>query len=229
MPSSDEVPTILGKALRGELTDREIALIGLSDETKRAITRLIETSPALEEAVLGVADLCYRDGLDAASLGYGEPLPDLPLKLPEPEPPLAPAGPAAYCVRCARSGVGVCDDYPDCPAGAATCPVCHNRHNSAQVVKVGKTSLIPGHEYIIVTKTSLQKYPREWRMGYLGYTAGLQFSARGPDRTHSAQYGGTQTIDMDQVISVTEVERDDVKRHVGSAVKHALGSEAGHE
>lgn len=33
------------------------------------------------------------------------------------EPPPAPAGPAAYCVRCARSGVGVCDDYPDCPAG----------------------------------------------------------------------------------------------------------------
>lgn len=25
--------------------------------------------------------------------------------------------PAAYCPRCIRSGVGVCDDYPDCPAG----------------------------------------------------------------------------------------------------------------
>jgi hypothetical protein len=36
------------------------------------------------------------------------------------EPPPAPAGPAAYCVRCARSGVGVCDDYPDCPAGRAS-------------------------------------------------------------------------------------------------------------
>jgi len=211
MPSSDEVPTILGKALRGELTDREIALIGLSDETKRAITAIIELSPALEEAILNVADLCYRDGLDAASVGYGEPLPemkpdtrmpepsllDLPLKLPEPEP--------------------------------ETCQVCHDKHDSSEIVKVGETSLIPGHEYIIVTKTSLQKYPREWRMGYLGYTAGLQFSARGPDRTHSAQYGGTQTIDMSVVVSVREVERDDAKRHVGSAVKHALDSEAGHE
>jgi hypothetical protein len=31
-------------------------------------------------------------------------------------PPPAP-GPAAYCRRCAASGVGACDDYPDCPAG----------------------------------------------------------------------------------------------------------------
>jgi hypothetical protein len=33
------------------------------------------------------------------------------------EPPPAPAGPAAYCARCARSGVGACDDFPNCPAG----------------------------------------------------------------------------------------------------------------
>lgn len=32
-------------------------------------------------------------------------------------PPPAPAGPAAYCPRCAASGVGACDDYPDCPGG----------------------------------------------------------------------------------------------------------------
>lgn len=25
--------------------------------------------------------------------------------------------PAAYCARCARSGVGACDDFPNCPAG----------------------------------------------------------------------------------------------------------------
>jgi hypothetical protein len=201
MPSSDEVPTILGKALRGELTDREIALIGLSDETKRAITAIIELSPALEEAILNVADLCYRDGLDAASVGYGEPLPERKPDTRLPEPTYEPE----------------------------TCPVCHDKHNPSQVVRVGETSLIPGHEYIVITKTTLQKYPREWRMGYLGYTAGLQFSARGPDRTHSAQYGGTQTIDIGQVISVTEVERNDAKRHVGSAVKHVLDSEAGHE
>jgi hypothetical protein len=32
------------------------------------------------------------------------------------EPPPAP-GPAAYCARCARSGVGACDDFPNCPGG----------------------------------------------------------------------------------------------------------------
>ena len=29
-------------------------------------------------------------------------------------PPTPPGGPAASCRRCASSGVGVCDDYPDC-------------------------------------------------------------------------------------------------------------------
>jgi hypothetical protein len=33
------------------------------------------------------------------------------------EPPPPPAGPAAYCGACARSGVGACDDFPDCPGG----------------------------------------------------------------------------------------------------------------
>jgi hypothetical protein len=60
-----EVASILTRALRGELTDREIALIGLSNETKRAINRAIELDPALEEAILNIADLCYRDGMDA--------------------------------------------------------------------------------------------------------------------------------------------------------------------
>jgi hypothetical protein len=184
--ASGDAPTIILRALHGELSDREMAMIGLRDDTKRAITGLIELSPALEEAILNVADLCYRDGLDAVSLGYGEctgmpPAPGSPPLEREPE----------------------------------TCPVCHKEHEPSQIVKVGETSLIPGHEYIIVTKTSLQTYPREWRMGYLGYTAGLQFSARGPDRTHRGLYGGTQTIDLSQVISATEVERDDVKRHIG--------------
>jgi hypothetical protein len=34
------------------------------------------------------------------------------------QPPPAPAGPAAYCGACARSGVGACDDFPNCPGGA---------------------------------------------------------------------------------------------------------------
>lgn len=32
-------------------------------------------------------------------------------------PPPASAGPAAHCAACARSGVGACDDFPDCPGG----------------------------------------------------------------------------------------------------------------
>jgi NTP pyrophosphatase (non-canonical NTP hydrolase) len=32
--------------------------------------------------------------------------------------PLIPAHiPAGYCARCVRSGVGACDDFPNCPAG----------------------------------------------------------------------------------------------------------------
>lgn len=65
MAARDEVPGILHRALRGELTDREIAMIGYSAETQKAITRAIELDPALEEAILNIADLCYKDGLDA--------------------------------------------------------------------------------------------------------------------------------------------------------------------
>ena len=49
MAARDEVPGILHRALRGELTDREIAMIGYSAETQKAITRAIELDPALEE------------------------------------------------------------------------------------------------------------------------------------------------------------------------------------
>ena len=35
----------------------------------------------------------------------------------EDHPPFIPGTLTAYCRRCAASGVGVCDDYPDCPAG----------------------------------------------------------------------------------------------------------------
>jgi hypothetical protein len=230
--ASGDVAGIIHKALRGQLTDREIALIGLSDETKRAITRLIETSPALEEAILNVADLCYSDGLDAASLGYGEPSPaKTVLRIDNPAPGSPQLVPEPECTGMSPRGPELTDTADvlaahrrAVEAGASTCQVCHDKHKPEQIVKVGETSLIPGHEYVIVTKTSLQKYPREWRMGYLGAYGkvgrsgtyyGLQFSARGPDRTHGGHYGGTQTIDVDQIISATEVERDDVKRHVG--------------
>lgn len=177
--ANDEVPTILGKALRGELSDREMALIGLSEEAKRAVTRLIETSPALEEAILNVVELVYRDGADSVG-DWDEGVPELPVE----------------------------------PA----CPVCHDKH--INVVRLGDMRLIPGHEYVITTKTSMQRYPREWRMGFLGeYHGGLQFSARGPDRSHSDQYGGTQTFDRKLIISAQEVDRDDSKRHIGTTVR----------
>jgi hypothetical protein len=41
------------------------------------------------------------------------------------EPP-APVGLARYCARCAASGVGVCDDYPNCPAGQRVRDVIRN-------------------------------------------------------------------------------------------------------
>lgn len=65
MAARDEVPGILHRALRGELTDRQMAMLGYSAETQKAITRAIELDPALEEAILNIADLCYKDGLDA--------------------------------------------------------------------------------------------------------------------------------------------------------------------
>jgi hypothetical protein len=98
------------------------------------------------------------------------------------------------------------------------CPVCGKIHTNPEVVVGNNVRIWPGHEYIIETKTSQQRHPRRWRMGYLGYGNGLQFSARGPDRTHGGQYGGTQSIDLAAIISIEEVERDDAKRHVGQRV-----------
>jgi hypothetical protein len=45
-------------------SDRDMALFGYSEETKRAILRVIELNPVLEEAVLNVAELSFRDGLN---------------------------------------------------------------------------------------------------------------------------------------------------------------------
>jgi hypothetical protein len=99
------------------------------------------------------------------------------------------------------------------------CPVCHKVHGPPKVV--GPTGVIfwPGHEYIIRTRYSNQKYPREWRMGYLGFSNGMEFSARGPGRTHGSQYGGTQNIGLESIIYAKEVEHDDAKRHVGRIVR----------
>jgi hypothetical protein len=53
---------VLREALHGRLSKREMSIIGLSKDTQRAVLRLIELSPALEEAILNIVDLCYRDG-----------------------------------------------------------------------------------------------------------------------------------------------------------------------
>jgi hypothetical protein len=176
---------VIRKALRGEMTKRDMTMIGLAEDTQRAIQRLIEISPALEEAILNVADLCYRDGSTTLIVD------DL-------------------------SGMqkALMDEVME------RCDVCHDKHRPDTIIAVADGHLIPGHEYVIMTKTSLQRYPRKWRMGFLGsYDRALQFTARGPDRTHGKQYGGTQTIPTTTVISVREVEEDHKKRYVGVAVR----------
>jgi hypothetical protein len=73
-PSAPESEAI--KMLKGALglsgykrpSDRDMALFGYSDETKRAIVRVIELSPVLEEAVLNIAELAFRDGLDEGTV-----------------------------------------------------------------------------------------------------------------------------------------------------------------
>jgi hypothetical protein len=52
-------------AMRGELTTRQRSMIGLAPDTKLLIQRVIELSPVLEDAVLLIADLAYRDGADS--------------------------------------------------------------------------------------------------------------------------------------------------------------------
>src|ERR1700748_2407502 len=99
------------------------------------------------------------------------------------------------------------------------CEPCRKVHVPPEVVGANGVKFWPGHEYIIRTKIGTQKYPREWRIGYLGFGAGMEWSARGPDRTHGGQYGGTQHLDLQHIIYAEEVARDDEKRHVGEIIK----------
>jgi hypothetical protein len=69
IPSAEAIAALreaLGISVSRIPTDRDMALFGYADETKAAIQRLIETSPVLEEAILNIASLCYRDGADSA-------------------------------------------------------------------------------------------------------------------------------------------------------------------
>jgi hypothetical protein len=53
----------LGCAGYPKPSDREMALLGYSEELKRAILRVIEVSPVLEEAILNVAELAFAEGV----------------------------------------------------------------------------------------------------------------------------------------------------------------------
>lgn len=77
-------------------------------------------------------------------------------------------------------------------------------------------TLVVGSDYEIVTRvTGVERYDRISRMGFTGqsHAGDLVFSARGPDRTHSNQYGGTQTIRPEHVKAVHKVESDHAKRY----------------
>lgn len=78
-----------------------------------------------------------------------------------------------------------------------------------------RSALTLNHEYELITRVpGVERYDRRWRMGYIGESGlGFQFSARGPDRTHKAQYGGTQTLRADVIKSIRQVPRDERLRH----------------
>lgn len=109
------------------------------------------------------------------------------------------------------------------------CPTCgrvHTANDIAGFPTVNLVPLIPGHEYIIKYQSTQAHYVREARMGFMGRpyqsTPMLEFSGRGPDRTHGGKerkgegpYAGTVTLDLRIITSAQEVERDDAKRYVG--------------
>lgn len=109
------------------------------------------------------------------------------------------------------------------PIGYRPCDTCHKVHADIdEVVMIGKRGLYPEHEYIIETKTKQQKYPRRWRMGYVGKGLDryhLVFSCRGPDRTHSNQYAGDVTLDIREILGAQQVPKDVELRHTGREVR----------
>lgn len=185
---------VVAKALRGELSPRELAMIGLAEDTRKAINATIALDPALEESILNIADLCYRDGADSLV---------------------------------SRDSVverisAICDAR-ELARETARCERCGNFHDHRNTVRVlDGFDMYAGHEYEITTQTRQQRYARLWRMGFMGPAMGdseLEFSARGPDRTHHGQYGGTVRLRKADVIAVREVERSDALRHVGRQVR----------
>ena len=104
--------------------------------------------------------------------------------------------------------------------GPERCDTCGRVHKAPEVIVTeGNVHLWPGHEYVIRTRIGTQKYPRESRMGYMGFGYGTEWSARGPDGTHDGKYGGTQHLDLHHIIYAKEVARDDAKRYVSRVVR----------
>lgn len=114
--------------------------------------------------------------------------------------------------------LAVHDDRRHCD----TCHKVHGEDNTGVFRLASGTTLYPEHEYIIETKSRQQKYVRRWRMGYMGTGIDrhhLVFSARGPDRTHSDQYGGDVTLDTREILGARQVPKDVALRHTGQEVR----------
>jgi hypothetical protein len=103
------------------------------------------------------------------------------------------------------------------------CQICGKEHDRSNTFSLGVElgSLIIGHEYDIITRTSSQRRNRLWRMGFIGpnaVTDAYQFDARGPDRNTSDQYGGTVSLLKEDIVELMQVDRDKSKRHTGKVV-----------
>jgi hypothetical protein len=104
------------------------------------------------------------------------------------------------------------------PVERNRCPRCTKVHTSADYTKWGSYTLIVSHEYIVWTRTSQQTYAHRGRMQYLGqgrspFKYQLTFNARGPDRSTSARFGGTQMIDARNIVKLEEVDLNPGKRY----------------
>lgn len=105
------------------------------------------------------------------------------------------------------------------------CRPCRRIHSPADYTKWGPFTFIAGHEYRVWTKTDTQKYPRSFRMQFMGmgpsqFKYQLTFNARGPDRSTKGQYAGTQQVDARSFTKVEEVDRNPAERYAERIERH---------
>ncbi len=87
-----------------------------------------------------------------------------------------------------------------------------------------------GSDYeIIYMIPGAHRKPRVARLGYMGERdgGGLQFDARGPDRSTSGRYGGTQELRREHILAATAVVRDKAKRYMNRMYNGAMGPRPG--